>query len=52
MLKCLRVLVVTQDVRLDRDTADQEIEAYGSEALQGRSDNLAPVFYTTVKSIH
>ena len=39
MLKCLRVLVITQDVRLDRDTAYQEVEAYGSEALQVRSDN-------------
>ena len=43
MIKCFRVLVFTQDVRLDRDTAYQEVEANGSEALQVRSDNLAPV---------
>ena len=30
---------VTEDVWLDRETANQEVEADGSEALQVRSDN-------------
>ena len=43
MFKSTCFFVFTQDVRLDRDTAYQEVEANGSEALQVRSDNLAPV---------
>ena len=36
----MRVQFVTEDVRLNRETADQEVEADGSEAEQLRSDNM------------
>ena len=38
-VKTWRKSFVTEDVWLDRETANQEVEADGSEALQVRSDN-------------